>query len=393
MSPIDRLANLHLNRDEFIDGKTKLKSLPPVLFVELTQNCNLHCHMCRATSGYQVGLNMSDKIFDKIAEELFPSASLVDLRGWGESTILPNFEGRITRTVAAGPKLRLVTNALAVSPNLWSNLMDSGAVVAVSVDAATAGTMKSLGRGSFDKLIRSLESAVVARDASKGRGCLQFNTVVSSTNLSELELIVELASRFGVSRITMFPVVAPRKSPLHLHHRKAEIPNQVKVLSATANRIGVEVRFGASLHEELVVPEALPKQCSHLWEYCYIDYSGKVGYCDHLIGHSGLMIGDLLTSTFDEIWNGTQLQELRGLHSASQNGENGELSTKYPHCAWCYVRRYVDFEDDTYTDPGAHQRVVSTAGRHPLIGNEMGPFPQSEFMAGQKVIDIAKTSK
>ena len=43
--------------------------------------CN-ECEMCRAAGPFQASRNMSFDIFRRIADELFPYAQIVDLRGW-----------------------------------------------------------------------------------------------------------------------------------------------------------------------------------------------------------------------------------------------------------------------------------------------------------------------
>ena len=74
---------------------TKPKSticFPSTLIIELTRNCNGHCIMCsRKKSKYNPKLNMPLELFKKIADETFPHAKNIDLRGFGESTLIPNF--------------------------------------------------------------------------------------------------------------------------------------------------------------------------------------------------------------------------------------------------------------------------------------------------------------
>ena len=379
--PKNRQENLQTNFEEFSNGATKLKSLPPVLFVELTQNCNLNCSMCRSAQGYQKELNMNDDIFNLILEELFPYASIVDLRGYGESTILKNFEERIIQTALLVPKIRLVTNALAIKKDLWRLLMQKGASVVVSVDSSTEETMNKLGRGSFDKLLSSLVIGSKERDRNNNNGNISFNTVISSLNLEELKDIILMAKQYGIKRVTMFPAVVKKDNPLNLENRKPELAKYLFEAETTAIQNEIELRLGASLDESHVVQEGLPNRCSHPWEYCNIDYSGNVSYCDHLIGHTALMLGNLKENTFDEIWNGSKFQELRAIHSRAKRGGTNEMSSLFPHCNWCYKRRYVDFEDDTNGD--AKSRIISTNSCNPLIRLSESEIVSTNFLGGR----------
>ena len=47
--------------------------------------------MCRNPGEVPATLRMSDEMFARVEDELFPTADLIDLRGWGESLILRNF--------------------------------------------------------------------------------------------------------------------------------------------------------------------------------------------------------------------------------------------------------------------------------------------------------------
>jgi len=145
--------------------------------------------------------------------------------------------------------------------------------------------------------------------------------------------------------------------------------------------MNIELRLGASIHEAYVNNAGLPNRCSHPWEYCYIDYAGNVGYCDHLIGHSALMLGNLASSTFDEIWNGSKFLELRTLHVNARKGGTDELNSLFPHCNWCYQRRYVDFEDETNIE--ANARLISTNSTHDLMPETEGFINRTDFMGGR----------
>ena len=47
-----RERNAIINNDEFERRALHLTSYPTILFLELTQNCNLTCRMCRVASAY-----------------------------------------------------------------------------------------------------------------------------------------------------------------------------------------------------------------------------------------------------------------------------------------------------------------------------------------------------
>lgn len=380
---VTRVENLNINNKELANGDFYLNSLPPVLFIELTQNCNLSCSMCRAADGRYKNRNMKDDLYRSISTSLFSTATLIDLRGFGESTILKDFENKLTIAATSGARIRLVTNALAIRPYIWRKLMEVGATVVVSVDASTKQTMHLLGRGSFEKLVGSLVAAKNENERAGGFGSIYFNTTVSSLNIREIKGIVALADNLDVRRITLFPIVTRRDNPLHLDNVAPIIEENLQEATALAINLNVELRLGASLDSSLTLEMGLPFRCSHPWQYCYIDYSGNVGYCDHLIGHTSLTLGNLTVNTFDEIWNGESYQELRRFHTKGRRGGTVEMGSAIPHCNWCYKRRYVDFEEVTNSTEG--ERIISTKNTTTLINN-MANIDSSEFLKSRKIL-------
>ena len=359
---VTKISNQRLNSYEYQNEKIFLESYPKILFVELTQNCNLACKMCRTSTSYQKQLNMRNETFKNIQTQLFQYASVVDLRGFGESTILDDFENKLYETHKYGVKTRLVTNAISIKPNIWKALFETNTTIIISVDAITDTLIKKLGRGSYYKLEKSLNQALKLKQNNEG-GEIFINTIVSSLNLEEISEIVSFAKKYPISRITLFPVVATPDNPFHLSHREADVSVFLEQAIKKAKENNIELRLGASLHEEYAVNKGLIQRCSHPWEYCYIDYQGNIGYCDHLIGHSALTIGNINEKPFKDIWNCNELQNIRKMHSNRQGLNRNLLQEKLPHCNWCYNRRYIDFEDDI--TPELKPVVVSTASLDP----------------------------
>src|SRR5690349_16037197 len=77
------------------DARDRVVTSSPIRgIVELTQNCNFKCPMCAQSwepqfQKYNPALNMPMEQFVKIADQLFPNAINIDMRGFGETTILP----------------------------------------------------------------------------------------------------------------------------------------------------------------------------------------------------------------------------------------------------------------------------------------------------------------
>lgn len=342
-----RLANSALNREEFAAGAAILRSRPQVLFMELTQNCNLHCLMCRSAGKYDASKNMDRDLFHRVADELFPYAAIVDLRGWGESTILKDFAYYLEETARYGCRPRIVTNLTVGNEHIWRRLVQHDAIIAISFDAATPETFARLRPGSRLTRILANLRIIVNECHATGRSLdnVYFNVIAQAEGLEELPQIVDIASDYGLQRVHVNPVTLSPSDPRHLSRHLDDVRTALRRLKERSQATGVEVSLGAALAKSLADPVAAAKRCTHPWVYCLINYAGKVGFCDHLIGvgTERYLLGDLRKEPFENIWNGSAYQDLRRQHVNWAEGIGGS----FEECNWCYRNRYVDFEDMT----------------------------------------------
>jgi len=350
-----REANRSLNLTEYREGAIKLNSRPRFLIIELTQTCNLRCPMCRQDQSATAGRNMTAKLFEQVAKELFTLAEMVDLRGWGESLILPDIISRIETTAHYGVKIRFVSNLSFNRPEVLHTVAQYGCYVAVSVDAADKELFRILrGGAKLEQVASNLD--LLANEYCKRFGNtdrLHITTTVQGPALQDLPNIIDFAAAHGVTEVRLFTVTVEPGSPLEIDSRRAEVDCALRETVSRAKRRGVRLTAGTRLGS---MPENSPDvpACIHPWAYAYVSYAGAVGFCDHLIGIAGepFHIGHLKSSTFDEIWNGEAWQALRQEHLGKRNPN----APRFKECAWCYTNRYIDFEH--YFDPNAEQRII-----------------------------------
>lgn len=350
-----RTENRRLNIEEYEKRADRLISRPLAIFLELTQNCNLSCPMCRAGEKYNPDWNMPMSMFQDIAAELFDTAVLVDLRGWGESTILKRFDRFVELTLRHRPQLRLVTNAQVNRPAVWEALMAAHGIITISCDAADEELFERLRRGgTIDRLRRTVSTIVAARDRyGAPRESVLFNTVVSRDNLHDLSGIVDLAADLDVPRVVLHPLVTGVDDPAHL---RGDLPGTERAYRAAAQRArdrGVVLQAGAAPDPSLaIVDRVRTPACMHPWAYAYVNYDGGVGFCDHLIGDPRLTLGSLRRQSFEEVWNGDEWAALRRSHIS------GNVEDRFAPCRYSYAQRYIDFEDRVH--PERAGLIVST---------------------------------
>lgn len=355
-----RWKNRERNIIEFEALRTRLFSLPRALFIELTQNCNLHCSYCKnAGHNYRPELNMVPELFQRVADELFPTAEMVDLRGIGESTILKDFSHYVEIASGFGVQLRIVTNGMNPSPSVWEPLMASKAIVVVSCDSSDPQVFSELRRGGdLKRLIKTVKTITKYRDLyNVPRENIYLSCVVSQKNINHLSELLEFANELTLSKVILFPVSVPSTHPLKLNGVET-ISKGLNIAIETANSLNLTVQLGAALDEALSIKQSLKSHCINPWTYALIDYSGRVGFCDHLIGIKNYTFGSLLNDEFIKIWNNRKFRFLRFSH------KHRKFPVRFFDCRWCYKMRYVDFEQifyEKYAD-----NVVSNEKRYAL---------------------------
>jgi len=342
---------------EFEDKKTSLLSYPQTVFIELTLNCNLHCHMCRSKGYYLPYLNMPIGLFRDIADQLFPYVKIVDLRGSGESTILANFLEFVEYAINFDVQLKLVTNLTVKNNELWDVLMENRFILAVSFDGASEKTFEELRAGSnFKTIIKNLKYlSLLSEKYDLPSDNLYLTTVVQAKNLSEIPDIIRLANELGIQRIKLFPIKCSEASPDHLSHYPQQVKQMLDNSLLIANNLGILLELSASLLQDLAIDESIPRPCTHPWMYCYIDYQGGVGFCDHLVGKPQYTLGNFKEQSFMEIWNSPRFIQLREEHVSNN------ISLPYSPCRWCYSNRYIDLEHLYY--PKYKNLIVSNITR------------------------------
>ncbi len=342
---------------DFENKKTEILSLPQAVFVELTLNCNLHCPMCRPKGRYLPEQNMSFDIFKKIADELFPYAKVVDLRGSGESTILPDFVKYIEYANSFNTQLKLVTNLSIQNDELWELLIRNHFILGISFDAATPLNFERIRAGAKFQIVMDNLKKLVSYSQKHDVPIenIYLTTVVQGGNISEIPDILKIAHKIGINRIKLFPLKCSEHNPNNLIHYQNSVRSMFDAISVISDDLGLMVEIGASLSQSLAFSNSIPNPCIHPWMYCYVDYQGGIGFCDHLNGKPEYTLGNIKTETFKNIWNNSSFQELRKEHVEQLFGP------MFLPCEWCYANRYIDLEYLYY--PPYKKLIVSKFGR------------------------------
>ncbi|MEV6927300.1 radical SAM protein [Dactylosporangium sp. NPDC051485] len=336
--------NGRLNLAESRAQALTLRSRPRFVMVELTQGCNLRCPMCRSRQiGYRER-EMDRGILDQVAAALFPTAEVVDIRGWGESLLVTDIDEIICRIASYQARCRVVTNMSLRRPATLDLLVEVGALVDVSLDAADQAVLDEVRSGARLSLITENLRLMVARfaEVNAPADSLRMITTMQRSTLDHLPDLVRYAADVGVRQIVLNEVTVRPGDPAGLDGLADRVDAAVEATRTVADELGVELFAGTSLGRCVGVRKNAPA-CIHPWSYLTVGYDGSVGYCDHLIGPimQHYSMGDLAADDLGEIWNGPRWQELRRWHAAPDRADRPD----FHGCFACYQHRNVDFED------------------------------------------------
>ncbi|WHT16226.1 radical SAM/SPASM domain-containing protein [Crossiella sp. CA-258035] len=345
---VDYLAlkkeNAALNLEEIRLGSAELHSMPRYVMVELTQGCNLKCSMCRSRSIRYAEKEMDREIFRRTADLLFPAAEMVDVRGWGESLLAPDFEEILESVIRYQARCRIVTNLSLNRPRLFDLLVENNAMIDISLDAVRQEVVDQARSGAnmkvIDKNLRRLVAGMIERHGSAE--ALRLVATVQRVTLDSLVELVEYAAEVGVPQIVLNEVTLGPGDPKALVGMEDEVDLWVGRASRRAGELGVRLYAGTTFGRSVGLKKEVPF-CIHPWSYAAVGYDGSVGYCDHLIGPMMKFscMGDITKDEFHRIWNGDPWRSLREWHASGHKTED----PRYSACFQCYKHRNVDFED------------------------------------------------
>lgn len=386
-----KVLNQELSLREFAEKKTILKSRPSKAIVELTENCNFRCIMCAQSfepkyKKYSPKLNMPLELFDKVAAALFDDTYFVDLRGFGESVILPHWPELLSRLESYPmTNWHLVTNLSVPRDLVWERMMRMGFMLGVSIDAATQKTFEEIRvRSHFHTIIHNLE---LVTDCARrfNQGHVYFIVTVQKRNVEELEQIVALAARYNVREVQFkmvrqfdgalkhdemieesqkpalaralaccLKLAAERGVRLTLNdtelldcvegptaQKAAAIPILEELKLVFPPPPGFDPEFerqhpwtpsAASVLDSIQVSKN--KRCFKPYHFTYVGTDGRVGTCNHMMNPDILEMGNLSHQSFEEIWNGYDYQLFR--HSLVN------ATPTDPRCQWCFEHRMDD---------------------------------------------------
>ncbi len=249
-------------------------------------------------------------LFERIASELFPIASVVGLSCGAELFVNPDFGRYLDRLYRADVPVReVVTNGILLnSENIGVLLESPPTSLFVSIDGATPQTHARIrGGADLNLIISNMMELISERDRRRMKfPMLSFSVTLQKSNLHELPDILKLASSVGAVSVGVVPLVPFSGLDMTgetINPDSPEVSRQIRLAGDIASEQGLIFNFPSAPSQEKLL------SCPYLDNWVYIDPDGRINPCPHW--NTAEPLGDMSRDSFFEIWNGTAYTALR----------------------------------------------------------------------------------
>lgn len=312
--------------------------LPTHVTIEHTSSCNLRCFFCehhRAEVPIKSGL-MDTELLAKVEAELLPSASTISCTVSGE----PFMDKRLDQFVAMmkkypGKTLAVVTNGLLMDERRLSVFagLELPLYVSVSLDTIAPDVYAIMRRGGNYTTVMQNIRLFKSRAESLGikETHLGISSVLMTHTIAGIPDMVRFAAETGVESIGLAHVTVfeERELPLSLFNQKAycnSILAEARELAKNLNIILYAPPQFAITEDEIEIYYGTPRPpCPYLAGRVYVNLNGEIEMCCR---KGRPKTGNMLTQTFESIWNGEGYARYRNRYTQDN---------PMPICRNCYV--------------------------------------------------------
>jgi len=308
---------------------------PRVVFIEVTNRCNLLCQTCPRTFFDREPLkSLRLQEFINIAEQ-FPQMQRALLHGIGEPLLNRELPEMIAYLKGRDVEVIINSNGTLLSSEWQEKLVNSKLdEYRCSIDGAKDETYARIrGANLLPKLKKGLEGLVQTKERLESQTPhISIWCVGTRENLDELPDLVRLAARLGVLEVYLQRLVffardsaeqygMARDEKALFSKYYAEEEKIIEACTRLSKELGVEFRasgareplnsFAAARPEDFAPWQA----CLRPWTTAYVTAHGNCLPCCispfATNDYQSLILGNLLQQPFSEIWNAPRYQEFR----------------------------------------------------------------------------------
>ncbi|HMC20745.1 MAG TPA: radical SAM protein [Thermoanaerobaculia bacterium] len=291
------------------------------VFIEQNNTCNLKCRMCGFSDPRAAAVpryHMPASLFEAIARQVFPLTTYLHMSLMTEPFMTADFPDRLMLARQYNvPYSRVVTNGTLLTERTIEKILDSQITsLTFSIDGGTKEIYEEIRVGArFDivltkiDLFRNLRAACGATFPR-----LQINHVLMQRNVDHFEEFLALLDSIRPEQVDV-RTVEPMAHTTGQESKDPEFFEKVRRLrplfADCCRRNGIEncgfIRDQAGVID-LMDQNGARMTCRRPWDTLAIHANGDVHPC---MSWTRPSVGNLARQSFEEIWNGEELQKLR----------------------------------------------------------------------------------
>lgn len=310
---VDRYLNRRLNKREFKERKSVLRSYPSIAYIDPSNICPLSCPLCptgNRSSTQSKGL-MSFQTFKKIYDQIGQYLYEVHLYNWGEPLLNRNIIEMIDYAKKKyKPDIIISSNLSGLSEEWAEKIVHSQAdLLNVSIDGVTQKTYEQYRvGGNLEQVLKTLTYMVnIQRTSGQKTPLIRWQFIPMKHNEHEIEEAEKTARNIGVDfrihRVRLNICDFDKKGAPSLTEKQHDLaPKNVKY-------IRLEKKLG---------PE---NPCKFLWDRVVFNWDGSVLPCCKIYTANDTF-ADNVDSGFKNIWNGPAYRTAREIFKDNRAHDN-----------------------------------------------------------------------
>ena len=202
--------NLALNQREYLAGQILLKSVPPLIRINLETRCNIPetsqaCVYCAWDWAKAAEQNLPAFSLNTLEQlgEFYRSAVAVNDCSIGEPTMNKDFGSIVAQLDRDGKQVSFTTNGQLMSPKRRQEVLGKNLEVYVSIDSTTAEGYARYRNDRFNDLLQNLMALCNEKKQHQNLPRIYASFIVMRSNVVELRSFFALMRRVGVDEIKL----------------------------------------------------------------------------------------------------------------------------------------------------------------------------------------------
>ena len=317
----------------------RLEEWPAKLVIDTTNRCNARCVWCLNPRSQMKRGTMSLNLFEKIIDDYAKRGGKVWIGTFGEPLLDPTILDKIHcigehRSIV---ETTLLTNALLLDSEVAEVLLKEKINLDISLDELNEGKFEQIKGIPFDKVINNTVNVLKQNKEAK----YPIKIVIRLKTSDSLEDLKSNPYYAQLKEMATFLEITPIKDTGSIanwggHFEKEEF---------FANYLPDASIF--DYYKRYNLMNLAP--CSQLWANMVINWEGKVVLCC-VDMESRVMLGDLKESSIMDVWQGSQIKQIREMAIQRRRKEMVLCRNCDLLQGWQYLKNYYENSKALYKD-------------------------------------------